>query len=431
MVKIGEGFHCVLPEIYRIERDYSDIGNIDLESSLNAQLERPEIRSKFKHGARIAVGIGSRGLSRIDEIAKITINKIKEWSAEPFIVPAMGSHGNAEAAGQVEYLAGYGITEETMGVPICSSLEVVKLGSLDQFGGDIPVYFDRIALEADGIVIINRVKAHTDFRGDIESGLMKMLAIGLGNHEGATTLHMYGSEGLRVLVPAAARMILEKAPVIMGLGIVENCRKEPFLIKALLNEELEEEEKKLLRVAHDNLPVLPVKEIDLLVVDEMGKDISGPGLDTNVIGRFLIRGLDDPPFPKIKRIAVLGLSKKTKGNAAGIGLADFVTRELVDSTDMEITYTNCITSNFVERAFIPMIAENDREAIALSLKSSRGWDTLQARVIRITNTLALQTIEVSSAIWEDLKSVPGYNLLSGPFHWQFDSKGSLKSKGQL
>jgi hypothetical protein len=342
----------------------------------------------------------------------------------------MGSHGNAEAAGQVEYLAGYGITEETMGVPICSSLEVVKLGSLDLFGGDIPVYFDRIALEADGIVIINRIKAHTDFRGDIESGLMKMLAIGLGNHEGATTLHMYGSEGLRVLVPAAARMILEKAPVIMGLGIVENCRKEPFMIKALLNEELEEEEKKLLRIAHDNLPVLPVKEIDLLVVDEMGKDISGPGLDTNVIGRFLIRGLEDPPFPEIKRIAVLGLSKKTKGNAAGIGLADFVTRDLVNSTDMEITYTNCMTSNFVERAFIPMIAENDHEAIVLSLKSSRGWDTPQARVIRIKNTLALQTIEVSDAIWEELKSGSGYNLLGGPYHWQFDAKGSLKSKNQ-
>ncbi|NLC51544.1 MAG: DUF2088 domain-containing protein [Firmicutes bacterium] len=411
------------PRMFKIKQNFAQNQIADVPAKLKAELNKPEIRNKVKPGQKIAVAVGSRGISHINVIVKNVVDTLKIFGAEPFIVPAMGSHGGATAEGQAAVLAEYGITEEKIGVPIRSSMEVVKLGEV----GGVPVYFDKIAYEeADAIVPINRVKAHTDIKAEIESGLMKIMVIGLGKHKGATSIHARGIDGLTRLVPEAGRFILEKTPIIFGVATVENSYDLPAAIEAIEASAIEEREKELLAKSKEWLPTFPVPNIDLLVVDEIGKNISGSGMDTNIIGRFTSREVPDPEEPMIKKIAVLGLSCETHGNATGIGLADIVTQKVVDEMDRVATFTNVITSTFFEGGMIPLTAANAKEAISLGIKFTHGWDTKAARVVRIKNTLKLYEMEVSESIWNEICNKERIEKIEGPYDWQFTEDGELK-----
>lgn len=425
MFVVEGGLDFEFPRMIRVRQKFERNEITDVAAKVSQEMNKSAIRKRVQPKQKIAVAVGSRGIAQLTLIVKTVVECLKEMGADPFIVPAMGSHGGATDEGQVEVLAEYDITEESMGVPICSSMEVLKLGEV---GEGVPVYFDKNAFHADGIVPINRIKPHTDIKSEIESGLMKMLVIGLGKHKGATAIHARGIFGLTTLVPQAGRLILEKAPILFGIATVENAYDLPAVVEAIEAPDFEEREKELLVKAKEWLPTFPVPEIDLLVVDEIGKNISGAGMDTNVIGRFAPREIPDPKEPDIKKIAVLGLSFQTHGNAAGIGLADIVTRQVVGEIDREATYTNVITSKYFEGGAIPIAAENDREAIALGIKFSRGWDLAAARVIRIKNTLKLYDLEVSESIWDEIKGLEMFEKVGGPYKWEFTGDGVLKDR---
>lgn len=422
MFKIPDGFNLDLPDFYEVRQHFDSQKVEDVEQAVIDELNRPEIRGRVKQGDEIAVAVGSRGVARIADIVKTIVSELKAWQCRPFIIPAMGSHGNAEAENQKKILEGYGLTEQNMGAPIRSSLEVEKIGEV---GDGVPVYVDKIALHADGVIPVNRVKPHTDYIGDIESGIMKIMVIGMGNHKGATNIHYRGSQGLKSLIPEAARLILQKAPIVFGLATVENAYDLPCRIRAMLPETLEEEEKALLKVAKEKLPTFPLDDIDLLVVEEIGKNISGTGMDTNIIGRIGIWGVKEPEKPRINKIVALGLSEKTEGNAVGIGLADVVTERMVEEADFSTTYTNVIAGNCFQRGFRPLVALNDQQAITLGINYSRGWDPATARVVKIKNTLLLDKIEVSQAVWELIREQGSLELLRGPYAWKFNEEGFL------
>lgn len=357
------------------------------------QLSRPELAGRIRSGMRIAVGVGSRGIKCIYEVTKAAVDFLKERGAEPFIVPTMGSHGGATPEGQLEVLREYGITPESLGVPFEASMEVVLLGETPS---GAPVYFSRPALEADGIIPIGRVKAHTAFRGPVESGIYKMLAIGFGKHKGAATLHSFGFARFAQLIPEVGETILAKAPIICGIAIVENAREEPALIEALAPHEIAHREPQLLELAKKWMSRILFDEFDVLIVDEIGKNISGDGMDPNVTGRFFL------PFmsggPKVQKIAVLDLTEETHGNANGIGAADVTTQDVLDKLDFFQTYTNAITSTVLSVAKLPIVMPTKRSAVALALKTLNGVSPQQARVVRIKNTLELEEIWISDPL---------------------------------
>jgi hypothetical protein len=305
-------------------------------------------------------------------------------------------------------------------------MEVDEIGRLDN---NAPVYVDRIALKADGIIVVGRVKPHTDFKGKIESGLMKMMAIGLGKQKGAEMIHWYKSEGYHKLIPAAAKLIMKKAPILLGLAVVENAYHEIAIVKALELNEIEQEEMKLLEKAKELLARLPFKEIDTLVIDEIGKDISGEGMDTNVMGRFWLPGESDPKAPKIKKIVVLDLSEGTHGNAIGIGLADVTTKRVISKIDYDVTFVNCLTAGSTEIAKIPVFLPNDRDAIATALHTCGPIDPRKAKVVRIKNTLELERFWISESLAEIVKSnrelLERVEFLSESREMQFDVLGTL------
>ena len=374
---------------------------------------------------RVAITAGSRGISEMSAILAVLVARLKELGAQPFIVPAMGSHGGATAEGQQALLADLGVTEESAGAPICASMETVELGRLDN---GMPVYCDQLAAAADGIVIVNRIKPHTDFNGEFESGLAKMAAIGLGKLRGADTIHRFGWQGLRDLVPQAARLVCQKAPVLFGLAVLENAHHQSAQIAALAPHDIAgAREAELLRIAYQWMPRLPFHAIDVLVVEEMGKNISGVGMDTKVIGRIKVHGVPDQAACAIAAIAVLRLTPASHGNAAGIGLADVTTRRLLEQIDFETTYLNCITSGItaIQRAALPVVAPNEKAAIETALRVCGRPDPSQARLARIKNTLSLDEMDISPGLLAE--ALPGSTLtpIGAPFALQFDAQGSL------
>jgi len=398
----------------------------DYISAIREELKKKKLHKKIKPGWRIAITAGSRGIAHYAEILATVVEEVKKAGGKPFLVPAMGSHGGATPEGQLEVLKSLGITPETVGAPIYSSMEVDEIGKLEN---GAPVYMDRIALKADGIIVVGRVKPHTDFKGKIESGLMKMMAIGLGKQKGAEMIHWYQSEGYHKLIPAAARLIMKKTPILLGLAVVENAYHEIAIVKALEPDEIEKEEMKLLEKAKELMARLPFKEIDVLIVEEIGKNISGVGMDTNVTGRFWLPGESDPRAPKIKKIVVLDLSEETHGNAIGIGLADITTKRLVSKIDYDATYVNCLTQGSTETAKIPPFLPNDRDAIATALRTCGPIDPRKAKVVRIKNTLELERFWISESLVELVKSDPELSkrveILSEPREMQFDVLGTL------
>ena len=360
-------------------------------------LEMPDLTD-----ASIAIAAGSRGIACSVSVIQSLAESIRELGAVPFVVPAMGSHGGATAVGQSEVLAGYGITESAIGAPIRSAMETVELDSADL---ETRLFADRNAWEADYIVPVNRIKAHTDFVSTHESGLAKMLVVGLGKHDQAKEQHSFGIRGLRDLLVPAARRVIESGKVLFGVAIVENARKGPAVVEVIPPNELLEREAELLSLAKILSPMLPGSDsIDLLIVDEMGKDKSGTGLDTNVIGRRYLPGEEEPTVPKIDIVIARRLSQASHGNALGVGLADIVLRELADSIDFRATYENIITSSFFERGKLPVVAETDAEALFFAARALHVDEVSDISAMHIDSTLELGSVGVSDALFESVIS---------------------------
>ncbi len=410
------------PQLAWIEQQFDPYHIADIEREVSDQIRALELAGRFHPGQSVAVTAGSRGIHALDRILGSLIENLKSLDLKPFIVPAMGSHGGATAEGQVQILASYGITEQRMGAPIAASMDTMCLGHTDL---GTPVYMDRLAAQTDHILPVNRIKAHTKFKAEIESGLMKMLAIGLGKHTGASQLHALAQiHGLDRIIIYTARYILEQSPILMGLGIVENAFGRCARIQGMLPKTLETREKDLLFQAKRLSAKIPWPEVDLLIVDQIGKDISGTGMDTNVTGRNRDILGDFCTTPKIKRIVIRDLSSGTEGNALGLGFADFCTTRAVQAMDRKKTYTNAMTGLSPEKAAIPMYFDSDRETIQTALDSLGHWTPDTVRVIRIRDTLHLSRIQASPAL---LAELPAHcSVQSQAKDMQFDAQGNLK-----
>lgn len=414
----------IYPNLYRIRQTFDRTSVDDIPETLWQAFAQLNLKSILKPGDRVAITAGSRGISNIATILKTIVDYLKAFEVKPFLFPAMGSHGGATAEGQVALLKHYQITEDTIGAPILSSMEVVEIG---RTASGIPVYLDRNAAQADHIIVVNRIKPHTKFKGPFESGLMKMMAIGMGKQKGAEYDHRAAMEyGFTKIIGEAGRLMIEKAPILLGVGIVENGYDQTATLAVLKPQEIEDKEKELLTLAKAMMPKLPFQEIDLLIIDEMGKDISGIGMDPNVTGRNRdILGTFPHPT-HVKRLFVRNLTEASNGNAIGIGLADLTTKRLVEKIDYEAMYANCITAISLEKASIPMHFETDQEAIRVALGSIGLTPPDQAKVVRIKNTLLLEEVEISEGYLKDLFMRSDLELLKGPYAMRFNSQGNLE-----
>ncbi|MCY3865292.1 MAG: lactate racemase domain-containing protein [Chloroflexi bacterium] len=390
-----------IPTLYPIKQALPKGKPVDIEQTLEAEWTRLDLASAV-NGKRIALGFGSRGVASIDKIAAKLVALVKAAGGEPFIVPAMGSHGGATPAGQIEVLSGLGISEETMGCPIHATMEVVDTGMTSS---GLPAYIDKNVYEADGLIITNRTKVHTDFHGPHESGLLKMLAIGLGKETGARTIHQQSTVGLRDYMPVIAQHLINSINFVAGFGVVEDGYHSVAHLEGFTAETVVEGDQRLLQQSRDLMPSLPVEEIDLLIIDEMGKNISGAGMDTNIIGRWLVEGELEPTSPRIKRIVVLDLTDASHGNATTYGFADFMSKTLFDKIDFQKTMKNMFTSGSLKRCRMPLFFDTDEDTIRAGLYDAFRSDPSQcadARVMRIKNTLEIETLWVSANILAEL-----------------------------
>ncbi|MBT2689142.1 DUF2088 domain-containing protein [Bacillus sp. ISL-47] len=393
MVKVKQKFHA--PQL-------EDVG-----AEVRKTLNETNVLTKIKEGDSVAVAVGSRGLADLPVLVRETVSEIKRVGGQPFIVPAMGSHGGATDEGQIDVLQQLGVTEEAVGAPIKSSMEVVKIGELPN---GLPVYIDQNAYEADKIVVINRIKPHTAFRGPIESGLMKMITIGLGKQKGAEAAHAYSFKYMAEHVPEMAKISLSKAPIIFGLASLENAYDKVAKVIAVPAEDLEKAEPELLEEAKSLMPKIHFDEFDVLIVDELGKDISGDGMDPNITGNFAT------PYatggPDIKRTVVLGLTEKTHGNANGIGMADMTTKAVVDEIIWEKGYANALTSTVIEVIKLPMVLETKELAVKAAIKTCNAFDLNKVRAVRIKNTLDIGEIWISESLIDEAKQNSNLDIIS-------------------
>lgn len=410
------------PKMYRIRQKFDDTRIEHIGQAVQAEIKKLSLTS-LKPGQSVAITGGSRGIANIAEILKSVVECFKSAGVHPFVFPAMGSHGGATAEGQIEMLRQLGVSEDYLNAPIRSSMDVQEIGQTED---DVPVYVDVNAFEADHIVVVNRIKSHTKFKAPIESGLMKMMAIGMGKQKGAAFYHKAAVQyTFPKIIVDAARLVIQKTPVLGALGIVENAYSQTALIAGMRPEAIEEKEKELLQQSKKMMASLPFKAIDLLIVDEMGKDISGVGVDPNVTGRNRdILGTFDHPV-KVKRLFVRDLTAKSKGNAIGIGLADLTTERLVDKIDYGATYQNAITSLSIEKASVPVYFSTDREAIEVGLASAGLIGPESSKTIRIKNTSSLETVEVSEAFAEELRQRSDFEIIGGPQMMEFDEEDNL------
>ena len=411
------------PQMYRIHQVFDAPRVTRIEEELNRELTSIQTHFQLKKGMRIAITAGSRGIAHIDRILKTLIQFLQEKGAKPFLFPAMGSHGGGTAEGQLEILKSLNITEESIGAPILSSMEVVEIGR-SSFG--FPILVDKHAAEADGIIVVNRIKPHTEFEGPIESGLMKMIAIGMGKHKGCLEVHKQTVHyGYREVIPEIGGVILEKLPFLFGVAIVENVYDQTGMIQAILPSRFLLEEKRLLAQAKNLMARLPFDKVDVLIVDQMGKNISGTGMDTNVIGRIMFIGEKEPDRPKITRVVVLDLTEESHGNAVGIGLADYTTQRLVNKIDSWTTSTNAITAMTPEKGRIPITLATEREAIDAALNTIGAVDPEKARVIHIKNTLEIGELDVSEAFLKEVEGRRNLKVLKDLGPLSFDEGGEI------
>jgi hypothetical protein len=416
------------PAMVRIKQHFNTHSILDIPAAVRSEISKIALQEIIMPGNSVAITAGSRGIANIKTILAEVVNELKRIGAKPFIVPAMGSHGGATGEGQKRIIEHYGITEAAMDAPIKSSMEVVKIGTTPD---GVPVLLDRNAFEADHIIVVNRVKPHTDFKAEIESGLIKMMAIGLGKQKAADHYHnVFMHLGHYRVLTSVAREIIRQCPIAFGLAVVENQRDETEIIQAILPDKIEETERELLIKAKGYLPRIPFDPIDILIVDKMGKDISGTGMDQNVIARTVIPYHQVPANPKITRIFVRDLSAGSEGNATAIGNADFTTRRLVDKIDHQSTYMNAITSSCPEAVRIPPYFESDREVLNAAFKTIGDIQSENARIVHIRDTLHLEEMYISEPMLPEVEGMHGVSINGSPAPMAFDIQGNLISNLQ-
>jgi hypothetical protein len=423
-----------IPRMMEVRQSYPAAKKLDFPALVAEQFAKSGVLKSVKPGMRIAVGAGSRGVANLQAIVKTTVDVLKQAGAKPFVIPAMGSHGGATAEGQREILANYGVTEETVGAPIDDRMDVKVIGTaaLDGHAGR-EVVFSVAALDADGVVAINRVKPHTDFGGPLGSGIQKMLTIGFGKQIGASNMHrLITRQGHEKVIRAFAEVILKTVPVLCGVAVVEDQHHATAELEVLDPREIVSGEERLLRRAWELMPQLPMDEIDLLIVDEIGKEISGAGMDPNVVNRDImgysasLMGQSRTKKPHIWRILVRDLSEATHGNGIGIGMADFTTVRVVKNLDKETTYMNALTSIGIQATKMPMYFDSDREAITEALGTLAAEKDQVLRVVRIKDTLSLDRMLVSEGCAEELKGRAGVSVAGAARAMEFDAEGNLR-----
>ena len=403
-----------LPTIAPVRQRLTAESIRDANDETRRRLQAIPLSDRIRPGMQVAVGVGSRGIACIREVVTAVLTEVKACGAEPFLVPAMGSHGGGTAEGQRAVLVGYGLGEERTGVPIRSDMAVTEVGRSPE---GMPVYFNTIAAQADAIIVINRVKPHTAFRSRWESGLFKMLAVGFGKERGAATLHAWN---VRHAIPIAARVIIESLPVVAGVAIVENGFHQPAHIAAIPAEQIEEVEPGLLEMAWKHLPRIPLESLDLLVLGEIGKDISGTGMDLNVVGMW--RRTGGPVEPDYRVLAALDLTENSHGNAVGVGYCDLIPERLRAKIDASATYTNCLTASNFNGAKLPITLPCDRDVILAGLPAR---DPSSARLVIVRNTLDLHTLWVSPALLHHVAASPVLEQAGPPRPIEFSDDGSL------
>jgi len=412
------------PRIFRVRQKRERPRVDDVPGAVERELAGLKLGSTILPGQSVAISAGSRGIANIHTITKAAVEHVKRLGAKPFVIPAMGSHGGGTAEGQRKVLESYGITEDFIGCPIRATMETVVVCKTAE---GIPVHFDRYAYEADHVLVCNRVKPHTAFVGDIESGLMKMMLIGLGKHAGATVYHRAIQDySFQQIVRSVGEQVLSTCGVVAGLAFVENAYDETAKIAGVAPEGFIEREKELLVLAKQWLPRLPFKRIDILIIDEVGKNISGASMDSNVTGRkFYGHKAAEDEYPKVKRIIVRGLTEETRGNATGIGAAEFCTTRAMKQIDIDATRINCVTAGRPSAAMLPLNYDSDRELLDVSLPTIGLIEPPDARVLWIRNTLQIAELECSAAYWEEAQERGDLEILSGLHDFEFDPDGNF------
>ena len=400
-----------LPKMYRVRQSFNKEHLEDIEGTVAREFAKAEIRAQVKPGMRVALAVGSRGIRNLSRIVKCVVDQLLMLGAEPFIVAAMGSHGGGTLEGQLEILHTYGITQEAMGIPVIANNDVELLDSTSR---GIQVYFDKLCLEqADLVIPINRVKLHTDFVDTIQSGMCKMLVIGLGHHKGCTAIHKADFSYFGDTLREATRLILSRAKVGFGVAIMENAYDQTLLVEAVPAGKMLEREAELVMLSRKNMPILMIPDIDVLVVEQIGKDISGNGYDPNILGKSFLLKEFVLPVPKIGRMVVLDVSPASHGSAVGIGIFDVTTRKLFDQLNMEAMYANDIALGCLDDCKIPLVAADEEEAIRVAVKVLRDNDPEKLKIVRIRDTLHMEEIQVSEDLLDVVKADPRLELL-GP-----------------
>nr|WP_298054235.1 lactate racemase domain-containing protein [uncultured Lachnoanaerobaculum sp.] len=416
-----------IPKMFRAIQQFNKESILpeDIENAVWEELGKIEFSSKIKPKMNIAITAGSRGIRNVDIITRSIVRFVKEKGANPFIVPAMGSHGGATAEGQLDVLAGYNITEETMGCPIKSSMEVVELGISSR---NKKVYMDKNAYESDGVIISCRLKPHNAFRGKVESGPCKMMTVGLGKQAGASLVHSDGMNHIAENIPTMAEVVINSGKILFAIPCLENAYDETFKIEAILPEDILRREPELLKLAFKHMPKILVEESDVLVVDEIGKNYSGTGVDPNITGTF------STPYAsgglKVQRTCFLDLSEESHGNSLGVGLASAITKKFFEKIDTEAMYPNCITSTVLASARIPCVVANDKEAIQICIKTCNEVDYNHIRMVRISNSLHIGEIMLSEEYYKDVLEgkYEGVIAKDSPKELEFDESGNLLTK---
>lgn len=409
-----------IPRMIKIRQNFEDNRIIDIEKEVKEQILQPQILEKIKSGMSIAITASSRPISNLDLIIKTIVGILKEKGALPFVIPAMGSHGGGTAEGQKNIILSYGITEERIGCPIRATMDTVCVG-YSQEGH--PVHVDKYAAEADGIIVVGKIRPHSGFNGEYESGLMKMMTIGLGKQHGAAVCHNAGAKYLSKYIPMFAHVILKNSKIMFGVGIIENAYHKTYMIKAIPASNIPKEEPILLKKAYTLLGRLLFKDVAVLVIDEIGKNFSGDGMDPYVTTRF------GTPYvtwdEKIQKVAVLGLSDATHGIMLGAGWADVCTKRLFDQSSLEDSYVNAITATIFDGVKLPMILKNDYYVIAACIRGSVEVDREKIRMIHLHNTLDIFDIEISESMLENARNNPNIEILGEPKEMIFDENGNL------
>ena len=413
-----------LQKLVRIRQNFPNRALPDVAGAVREQMEGAEWALAVQPGSRIAVGVGSRGITNIDVIAKAVIDFWKSRGVKPFLIPVMGSHGSASAAGQANVLAHYGISEETMGAPVISSLDVVPVGATSE---GMEVVLDRQAYEADGTMLLSRVKWHTDFEGKLESGIHKMMAIGLGKWAGAKRYHTFALEyGLEQVIRSVGEVMLGTGKMLGGLAILEDAYHHTAEVAAVGAAGMVEREEELLAKVKSWKPNIPVREVDLLIVDEIGKNFSGAGMDTKIVNRSGRQGPNSwPGVPKIFRIIVRDLSPLSCGNAIGMGLADAITDRLFEKVDFEATWVNSLTASSPTASFTPMHFPNDRTCIEKIVPTCGKLDSGAVTIAWIRNSMDIGELMISEGLLDEVRANPEIDILSEPMDWDFDWEGNL------